>query len=331
MKTIPFSMLLVLTMAFSAYADSVIRIQCEDDDLGTEVFINDKFVGECPVDAQVPAGTNLLRARKILDNGDYEKVFEKQLRLGEGAAQRVELVMSNPRLTPEGKARKEAAEAATILKQAESGDIAAMHKIAELYDTGIGVKKAPATATMWRNRVESTKAQAELAAAEAGNIEAMRGIATRYEKGLGVDKDPGQAQAWRDRVDAATRRKAAQEEEARRRKIEREEAEKNAQAARARAEMRKKQLDNFTFFKDTKRAFDDASKSLDNHGLLALPLGITLFPIATAVGLVSDAISAPTRTDDLNKLKQEAALRPSTWGRPDSMIAKATGRLSTRN
>ncbi|HEY5513174.1 MAG TPA: hypothetical protein VIK40_05980, partial [Geomonas sp.] len=68
-QTVLIGVLLVLIASFPAYADSLVRVQCEEEDTGTEVYLNGKFVGECPVDAPVNEGTVLLRARKAV-NGD---------------------------------------------------------------------------------------------------------------------------------------------------------------------------------------------------------------------------------------------------------------------
>ena len=108
-KLFVFSALLVIATSYSAYSDSLVRVQCDDEDAGTEVYFNDKFVGECPVDAPASEGTVQLRSRKII-NADYEKVFEKKLRVVDGVPQRVEIVLSKAQLTPDGKVRTEAIE-----------------------------------------------------------------------------------------------------------------------------------------------------------------------------------------------------------------------------
>src|SRR5689334_7342514 len=109
-KVILVSGLLVLIASFPAYGDGIVRVQCEEENIGAEIYINGKFVGECPVDAPVIEGTVQLRARKIVNN-DYERLFTKQLRVVDGVAQRVEIILSAPQMTSEAKHRKEVAEA----------------------------------------------------------------------------------------------------------------------------------------------------------------------------------------------------------------------------
>jgi len=309
-QTVLIGVLLVLIASFPAYADSLVRVQCEEEDTGTEVYLNGKFVGECPVDAPVNEGTVLLRARKAV-NGDYEKIFEKKLRVVEGVSQRVELVMSAPQLTADAKFRKEAAEAGVQLRTAEAGDIDAMKKMARRYDAGIGVKKDRAQAESWRDKAEATAAQRELNAARSGAIDAMLNMAARYSTGLGVVKDPSQAEAWRE--------KAA---DAQREKIERD----NASLAVQKAQEKQAKIDRVSFFEFTKKTFDF------KEGFAVFgPFYLTLMPTATAELPLFDLTSAPSKTTELNKLKNEAALLPSSWGKPDSMIARASLQLKSNS
>jgi Asp-tRNA(Asn)/Glu-tRNA(Gln) amidotransferase B subunit len=303
--------LLAMIASFLANADSFLRIKCDDQDVGAEVYINGKFVGGCPVDAPTPAGTVQIRARKIV-NDDYEQLFEKQLSVVDGVAQRVEIIMSAPQLTAEAILRKKAAEANAQLRAAEAGDIAAMRKIAEYYDSGMGVEKNPATAKNWRGKAEVATAQEQLRAANAGNIEAMLNMATRYDTGQGVNKDPAQAQAWHAKSDAAKREKTAQEETVKRERM-----------AQEKALEKQKKIDSISFFGATKYFYTDAPEGFKNPD--ADPSTVAIFATTWIVPtLATDLIAAPTRSTELHQIKNEAALRPSTWGKPDSMIAKAS-------
>jgi len=306
MKKILFvSVVLVLLASLPVYGDSFVRVQCEDEDAGAEVFLNDKFVGECPVDAPVKEGTVQLRARKIVDD-DHEKVFEKKLRVVEGVSQRVELVMSASQLTANARQRKAAAEVAAQLKAAQAGDIDAMKQLAERYDAGTGVKKDPAQAAIWRDMAESATAQEELRSANAGDIEAMKNIAARYDTGLGVVKDHSQAQAWRAKADAAKR-------------------EKNAQADAAKHEAKElykqQRLDAAAPFKDLRdwlKAFSDPK------GGESPPLMTTFSPLVIPISILTGIFKLPSDLTARAKIQNEAALRPSTWGKPYSMIARAS-------
>jgi len=91
----------VISMAHDASAaGSQLRVTCADEDAGAEVYINGKFKGECPLDMQVQEGTLKLRVVKAVD-ANNERVFEKDIRMGDGVAKKVEAALSS-RLTAAG-------------------------------------------------------------------------------------------------------------------------------------------------------------------------------------------------------------------------------------
>lgn len=95
MKPIHFSPLLFLLFLFSAGANasgSMLRVICEGDDVGAEVTINGKFKGECPVDIEVAPGMLKLSVKK--NDATYDRVFEQDIRMGDGIAKKVEAVLS---------------------------------------------------------------------------------------------------------------------------------------------------------------------------------------------------------------------------------------------
>ena len=138
--------LLVLLSSFLANAESIVRIKCDDQNADAEIYINGKFMGNCPLDVPAADGMVNLRARKLVNNGDYEQLFEKELRVVDGVAQRVEVNLSEPQLTSEAKRRRDVAEASAKLQAAEAGDIDAMERVAEYFESGIGVSKNTAKA-----------------------------------------------------------------------------------------------------------------------------------------------------------------------------------------
>lgn len=100
MKIISHSLLLAFALSISTPANaagSLLRIACEGDAAGAEVYIAGKFRGECPVDIQVAEGMLPLRVVKIVD-AQHERVFEQDVRIGEGTIKKVEAVLSEPRL-----------------------------------------------------------------------------------------------------------------------------------------------------------------------------------------------------------------------------------------
>lgn len=309
MRRVVFGIGAVLALVASSpvYADSFIRVKCDDKDEGAQVFLNGRLVGACPVDVPAPAGTVQLQARKIV-NKDYEQLFSKQLQVIDGVPQRVELIMSAPQLTAEARRRNEVAEAGKQLRAAESGDVPAMQKIAGYYEAGFGVEKSPAQAQFWRGKAEVTMAQEQLRAANAGDIEAMSAVAARYDAGLGVNRDFQQAAAWRGKAEAAKREKAMRDEQAR-----------LAQLQREKAEEKQRRIDQFSYFPNTHRMVN-GTKINNNNVTAILSTGVPIM----LTGFSFDASSSPIRTTEKRKIMNEAALRPSTWGNPESMIARAT-------
>ena len=68
MQTRYISKLLLLSLLLGLDANaagSLLRISCDGNDIGAEVYINDKFKGECPVDIQVPEGIQKLRVKSV--------------------------------------------------------------------------------------------------------------------------------------------------------------------------------------------------------------------------------------------------------------------------
>ncbi len=94
-------LVLFLTTSFAqivAHAgDSVLRVACSGENADAEVYINGKFRGECPVDIQVSEGVLPLRVVKIVD-AQHERVFEQNVRIGEGSIKKVEVILSEPQL-----------------------------------------------------------------------------------------------------------------------------------------------------------------------------------------------------------------------------------------
>ncbi|MDD2701383.1 MAG: formylglycine-generating enzyme family protein [Sideroxydans sp.] len=96
---------LFLLVSFSAHAgNAALRITCGGEDEGAEVYLNGKFKGECPVDIQIPEGRYKLKVVKAVD-ASHERAFEQALRLAEGTAKKIEVVLLE-RLTPAARAEE---------------------------------------------------------------------------------------------------------------------------------------------------------------------------------------------------------------------------------
>lgn len=294
-KILFFCALLQLAAASSAYAEGMVRIACEEVDSGTDIYIDGKFAGSCPADVAIKEGTHQLTARKV--DGDYEQTFEKQIRVVNNSVQKIELVMSERRLTAEGAHKKQKADFNTVLHAAEAGNVDSMWKMAEFYDAGTIVEKSPAKAAAWREKAKTAVAQSWIQAAEGGRIDAMKEAAKFYDTGYGVEKNPAKAAAWRQKAEAT----------------------ENQRAAAEKARIKKEKSDSVSFFENTKSDIKSGAKD----GFISFVIALAVSPIA----MVTDVIVAPTKTTDLIQIKNEAALRPSEWAKPDSMIAKAAQQL----
>ncbi|MDZ4255847.1 MAG: tetratricopeptide repeat protein [Sulfuritalea sp.] len=80
---------------------SMLRVTCEGADIGAEVSVNGTFKGECPLDIRVSAGTAKLRVVKK-GSGMGERVFEQDIRLGDGVEKTIVALLSGNRLPAEG-------------------------------------------------------------------------------------------------------------------------------------------------------------------------------------------------------------------------------------
>jgi hypothetical protein len=93
---------LVIFAPLTIYAgSSLLRVKCEGDDVGAEVYVNGKFKGDCPIDMQVPSGKLKLRVVKEVDDA-HEKVYEQEIRMGEGSVKKIGVALTT-RLSSKGK------------------------------------------------------------------------------------------------------------------------------------------------------------------------------------------------------------------------------------
>lgn len=172
----------------TAAAGSMLRITCEGDDVGAEVSINGKFKGECPADVQVNEGTVKLLVRKKVDE-QRERVFESELRIGDGVVKKIEAQLGVAQLNATEKARQESAKLRlkkmpfdVLQKEATSGDIPSMLELASRYFVGRdGTTKDEKLYNSWTRK-----------AAEAGDVYSMYVIALNYS----IGKDRTNALLW---------------------------------------------------------------------------------------------------------------------------------------
>jgi formylglycine-generating enzyme required for sulfatase activity len=108
MKPIALLPLFFLLSSFNANAaGSALRIACDGDAAGAEVYINGKFKGECPLDLKVPEGKLKLRVQKTVDADHEPRMFEQEIRMGDGVMKKVEVQLGPLVLNAAGKKREE--------------------------------------------------------------------------------------------------------------------------------------------------------------------------------------------------------------------------------
>lgn len=84
---------------------SVLSVSCKIDDMGAEVLVDDTRKGVCPLDVQVPEGTLKLRVQKKADAFN-DRIFEQEIRIGDGVVKRIEAQLGAPQLNAAGKKRE---------------------------------------------------------------------------------------------------------------------------------------------------------------------------------------------------------------------------------
>jgi iron complex outermembrane receptor protein len=105
MKSVYVLPLLFLAFAASAKAHaagSMLSVACSGDDLGAEVFINNKFKGKCPLNLSVPTGKLRLKVQKKID-AFSARVFEQEIRVGKGVDKHVKVLLGATKLNARGK------------------------------------------------------------------------------------------------------------------------------------------------------------------------------------------------------------------------------------
>lgn len=346
----------ITMMSTGVNADSALRIACDGSNEGAAVYINGKYKGECPTDLFLSPGDKKLRAVKKAGK-EYEKVFEKNFYLVDDSAKKIEVILSEAQLTASAiKARRiqrekeEKVRAQKTLERARKGELKAMDSMARYYDNGTGVKQSSKNASYWRNQArlkrEKLNAQNTLASAKSGNKEAMEKMAQLYEQGKGVEKNSKKAFMWRSKIATSVLRKAEAGDTNSMRKVasyykegyglERsntesskwyEKANKIERERKVQAEIDqhnkniKEKIARIDFTANAK----DMTRGFNFRGMDFFEFW-TVFPsyiVSGAFGLVSDALSAPTKTMEKKQLENQLKARASKWNNPNSMVAKA--------
>lgn len=324
MKSLPLSILLFSALTIVSdicSAEAVVRIYCDEKDIGTKIFINNQEKGGCDDTLFLSPGRKKLRAIKAV-NTEYEQIFEQDFNLFDGAVKRIDISLSKPKLTEVArKARQlmaqqeEERSARSALQTAQAGNIKAMEAVAQRYATGKGLQQNSERAQFWRKTAKEERAKdqfrAKLKTANSGDIRAMETVAHYYETGNGVERNNIEAHRWQQNASTAKQEKINQEITQRKREAEERE---RAEKATRRAELNR-ELEDFSFFPDSSSLFDPNHQNSKGSSIV----NTFTLPIL----LVSDTISLPSKTTQYQKLKSKRASLPSKWAKPNSMIAKA--------
>jgi hypothetical protein len=77
-----------------------LNINCTGDDVGAEVWVNDKLRGECPVELKVPDGKVILKLVKVVDT-DHERLYKQTVTVFADSTKRIDVKLEL-QLTAEG-------------------------------------------------------------------------------------------------------------------------------------------------------------------------------------------------------------------------------------
>jgi len=120
---IPLLFLTFIASAKAHAADSMLSVTCKDEDMGAEVFINNKFKGKCPLYLTVPAGKLKLKVQKKVD-AFSARVFEQEIRVGKRVNKTIKVLLGAAQLNAKGKqlqARRLSLEQAEMKKPEKEG------------------------------------------------------------------------------------------------------------------------------------------------------------------------------------------------------------------
>jgi hypothetical protein len=171
------SMLFSLGTAFSQ--EAMLRVRCEADSEGADIYINGQIKGQCPTDLSLPAGQIKLKVQKNLDKGRY-RTFERDFLLSSGALKRFDVELGAIQLNAEGqRLERERLEAERVAAQKKAEREAAAREEARLQ----AERDAP------RLAAEKKAAEARAAAEAEAARRAAPGMVKKYMAGISSKDD----------------------------------------------------------------------------------------------------------------------------------------------
>jgi hypothetical protein len=159
----------------TAYSqEAVVRLRCEGESDGANVYINGHLKGQCPADIGLPEGNIRLQVVKNLDKGRY-RTFEKEFFVSSGSVKKFEVTLGEIQFTEEGRRLETARiEAARIAAQKEAERLAAEREAARIQ----AVRDAPRIAA--EKEAARIRAEKEAVAQREAERRAKRSATTAY-------------------------------------------------------------------------------------------------------------------------------------------------------
>lgn len=316
MRKLYFALIIMFCLSSTAsYALSVIRIKCVDADNGAKIYLNNVYKGECPADIIVDAGNYALFLTRSV--GDYEHYFEQKITVVDNVPQRLNLALSESRLTAKAKKRVEEEEKqqreADFLAQknaANQGDLQAMRTLADYYQRGYGVKRSEKEAKLWLDKAEKAAEEeyfeSLLKQVQVGDVKAMEQLVKIYSTGEGGPLDKEQAEYWQQQLDNKKEELALQAS--------------NEDKAKRIAERKKKMMPvSGSFVGWLLKDQNDASSAI---------MAIMTSSPFILLSAISDLPVTTYQAVKIREIKNEAALRSSAFAQPNSLLAKAQSKPS---
>lgn len=315
MRKLYFTLVLLLFIhSTDSYALGIVRIKCADIDIGAKIYFNNAYKGECPADIILDAGSYALLLTRV--GGDYEHYIEKNITIVDNVPQRLNLALTESRLTAKAKKRKEDEEKKQreneFLAQknaANQGDLQAMRTLADYYQRGYGVKHSEKEAKLWLDKAEKAAEEeyfeSLLKQVQVGDVKAMEQLVKIYSTGEGGPLDKEQAEYWQQQLDITNEVLAITATE--------EDKEKRI------AERKKKMMPVSSAFVGW--------IMIDNEVSSVIAAAFTLSP-TIILSAISDLPSVTYQAVKIREIKNEAALRSSAFAQPNSLLAKAQSKSS---
>jgi hypothetical protein len=327
------SAIALITLPQLAQAVTVLRVRCEGVNVGAQVFVNEQRRGECtaekPLDLLLEPGPIQIRAVKAV-GAEQERVWERGLSVEEGSVNRLDIELSEPRLSKAALQARAVRAAQKALAGAERGDVAAMDELADRLQAGDGLPADAAQAQQWRAKAEAVRGQAALTAAQAGDVQAMRDVVARYTNGAGLPRSAEQAAAWQARIpEAENKERMRLAELARQQQAQAEAEERERQAVRRKAEIDARraalvaQRSQVEYFPTTKKEMGGHYRQMQKDFLFGFASSLTASPFIVLSFLFEAATVAPSATLELKRIDEEIDALPTAWAKPDSMVARA--------